>query len=259
MKGFFQAIGAYFRAFGVLSKHNLWSYAILPGLVSMGIGFVIFSLLGYLGGDLLDAFFKWLCGIYPPSWPLHDGICQATEWLAGSWLGEILAWIISFLINLFMFRYIVMIVVGPFMGGLSEKVELKEKGVPTDPMTFKENVSSLVRALRVVLRLISREIFWVLVISLAGLLLPGIGSLVSAGLIFVVQAYYAGFGNVDPTLDRKRMSIKESVSYARENRGWITGNGIPFLLIILIPFLGWFMAPVLATTAATLTYADRQK
>lgn len=259
MVGFFHAIGSYFRAIGFLSKNKLWSFAIIPGLVSVGVGVLVFIVLGSFADNLVDGFFSWLCDVYPPSWWLHDGICGVTEWLAGSWLGEIISWVLSLMLNLFIFRYIVMIVVPVFMGTLSEKVEENLSGKKVLGMNTVETLNSTLRGIRMALRNILREIIYVALISVGGLLLPGLGTLVSTGLAFVIQAFYAGFGNVDPVLDRRGKGVKDSVAYARGHRLWLTGNGTPFLLLILIPFLGWFLGPVLATVAGTMTYMKLEK
>ncbi|MCI4667192.1 MAG: EI24 domain-containing protein [Bacteroidia bacterium] len=258
MLGFFRAITAYFRAFGFLSKNKLWSYAIVPGLVSIGIGVVVFILLGSLGEGFVDAVFNWLCRVYPESWFLHDAVCNFTNWLINSWFGEFLSWIFAFLFDVFLFKYIVMIVVPFFMGTLSEKVEETLTGNKILAMNSSETLNSTVRGILMALRNILREIVWVAVITLAGLLIPGVGTIVSTVIIFMVQAFYAGFGNADSLLDRRRMGIKDSVKYARRNRIWLTGNGIPFLLLLFIPFLGWFLAPVLATVAVSMSYIKEE-
>ena len=69
-------------------------------------------------------------------------------------------------------------------------------------------------------------------------------------MIFLVQSYYAGFGNFDYYLER-RATVKESVRYIRQKRGLVIGNGAGFMLLLLIPVLGLFLAPVMSTIAAT--------
>jgi len=69
-------------------------------------------------------------------------------------------------------------------------------------------------------------------------------------LSFLIQAYYAGFGNIDYTLER-HLSYKESIAFVKQNRGMAIGNGIIFMLFLLIPFIGFIFVLPLSVTAAT--------
>jgi CysZ protein len=71
-------------------------------------------------------------------------------------------------------------------------------------------------------------------------------------LLFLVQAYYAGFGNIDYTLER-HFQYKESLQFVRKNRGLAIGNGIVFLLFLLIPVIGVLLVLPLSVTAASKT------
>jgi CysZ protein len=65
--------------------------------------------------------------------------------------------------------------------------------------------------------------------------------------IFVTQAYYAGFGNLDFTLER-HFRVRESVRFVRRNRGLAIGNGTVYLLLLL-SVVGFLVALPLATVA----------
>ena len=70
-------------------------------------------------------------------------------------------------------------------------------------------------------------------------------------LILTIQAYYAGFGNMDYTLERY-YNTKESVHFIHQHRGFAVGNGIIFLLLLAIPVLGIFLAPFFGAVGATI-------
>ncbi len=80
-------------------------------------------------------------------------------------------------------------------------------------------------------------------------LLPIIG-LFSTVLLFLVQAYYAGFGNMDYTLER-HFNYKDSLNFVRKHRGIAIGNGIVFMLFLLIPVIGIILVLPLSVTAAS--------
>jgi CysZ protein len=70
-------------------------------------------------------------------------------------------------------------------------------------------------------------------------------------LLVLVQAYYAGFGNMDYTLER-HLNYKESINFIAKNKGVSIGNGIVFMLCLLIPVLGIIIVLPLSVTAASV-------
>jgi CysZ protein len=78
---------------------------------------------------------------------------------------------------------------------------------------------------------------------------------------FLVQSYYAGFGNMDYTLER-HFKYRESINFVKSHRGYAIGNGIVFNAVLLIPIIGIILVlPVSVTAAskATLELLQQQK
>jgi CysZ protein len=97
------------------------------------------------------------------------------------------------------------------------------------------------------MRNLARELALTLLLLLLGLI-PVFGPF-SPILIFLVQSYYAGYGNMDYTMER-HFRIRETVHFVRKHRGLALGNGIVFMGLLLTG-LGFLIALPLGAVAAT--------
>ena len=235
-----KALNSYSTALGLISRHGLWGYFLLPGLICLLIAGGIFGGAWFLSDDIG----LWMSSLYPESWP-------GAEWIA-SGLGYLsFALILGF--TFIVFKYIALIVSAPFLGPLSEKIESLVTGQPAPPFKVQDIAIDLIRAIRISLRNVIRELFWTLVfLILFNVLIPVVGSALYAVAAFLIQSYYAGFGDMDPALERRRYGVRQRVAFVRTHKGLAIGNGVVFMILMLIPVVGWFLAPALGTAAATL-------
>ncbi len=226
------------KAFSLVSRHGLWSYILFPGLISL----LVALLLLFAGWGMAGNVGSWMQGLYPDTWWGHDFVDN----IAG-----ILAFLLTALILVFLYKYLVMIVVAPFLGPLSEKVERLATGQPAPPFSLKNTVRDTLRALRITFRNLLREMIYTLLL-LALNLIPLVGSAIASVSIFLIQAYYAGFGNMDPVLERRHMDVSQRVRFVSRHRWLAMGNGAVFVLLMFVPVIGWFLAPAYGTVGATL-------
>ncbi len=238
---FIKGVSAYFKAFSLISEMRLWKYLLVPGLISLLLG----GSMAAAAWGLSDNLGMWLQSWYP--WEWGAGIIAS---VAG-WIGLALMAIFGLII----YKHIILVVVSPFMSPLSQKVEERLTGIHTPNKGFQTSkaIKDIIRGLRVALRNITRELFFVSILFIFGLI-PVLGW-ISSILIFLVQAYYAGFGNIDYTLER-HYSVKGSNQFVKNNRWFAIGNGTVFLLILMTG-IGFLFAPPLATVAATLEASKR--
>ncbi len=229
--GFLKGLSSYGTAIQLTFRYGLWLYYLVPALISIllggGIGYGIWSVSDDLAG--------WMMGLWPFEWGKAwvDNVAQVFGGLAVGALGFVI------------FRNLVLALAGPFMSLLSEKVERKLSGQPAAPFSVSGFVSDLIRGLRIALRLIVRELFFTVVFLLLGLF--PLFSPFAVVFIFVTQAYYAGFGNLDFTLER-HFRVRDSIRFVRRNRGLAIGNGTVYLLL-LFSVVGFLVALPLATVA----------
>jgi len=241
--GFTQSVAAYFKALKLIPQYKLWPYLLIPGLISVLLAIAIGSLSFFLGDDLGRWLLSFLPGLDGDSW--FSGIWN---WLSGglqtaaNWMGSIL--IIA--VALILYKNLVIALIGPFLSPLSEKVEFELTGVKqASPPFFK----SLFRGLSLALRNIIKEILIVSFLFILGLF--PLFSVPAAISIFIIQAYYAGAGNMDFTLERY-FNRKDSIRFIRDNKGMAIGNGAIFLLLLSLG-IGFLIAPPLAAIVGTIT------
>jgi CysZ protein len=235
----FTSIGFYLKAHRAILRHRLWPYMILPGLMSfgffltlIGIGSLYFSNIStYIYQHYFPEFLKW-------------GILLA--------LTNLLLWILLFLSGYVLYQPVVLILFSPVLGYLSEVTETRVYGGPSAPLHLRQLVKDILRGAALSLRNLMRMI---LLIGLAWFMIfiPVAGALLSALIIFLIQAYYNGCALSDYTLERKDYSVRQRIRFTREHRARVTGLGIGFMLVLFIPVLGWFIAPAYGTVAATLS------
>lgn len=241
LKDFLSGIRAYNAALQHISKYRMWGWVFLPGLLSLILGGIIGIIAYQLSGDLggmISGFWKWEWGR-----SVVEGIAQ--------FFGGLLIVVAG----LFVFRQIVMVALAPFMSFLSEKVESQLRGRKTNrPFTLGQAIKDISRGLRLALRNIARELLATAFLFLLGLILPFLAPF-TAILIFLLQSYYVGFGNMDFTLERHK-GYRDSIRFIRKNRPLALGNGAVFMFMLLT-IIGFFFALPLGTVAATLETVKR--
>lgn len=236
MQGFIKGISAYLSVFGLISRHRLGLFLILPGLIGMllGVGIV------YGAWNASDDLGGLVSGLYPENWWGGNIVNGVADFFGG---------IIVLVVGVLLFKYLLLIVVSPLMSILSEKVE---KGISPSfqnrPFSIGRLMREMGRALKLNFRNILREVGLTILLTL--LSFSGILAPITTVLLFFVGAYYGGFGILDYVMER-HFSYKNSIAYVHQNKGLALGIGTVFMLILLIPFVGFFFAPTFATIAAT--------
>lgn len=238
---FRDGVEAYSNAFRLIRELRLWFFIVVPGVLSMIYGAAIFFAARGLGPEMAD----WLINKYPFEWG-SSAVAEAAIYVA---------WGSIAILGLILYKYIILILVAPFMSPLSETIEKHMVGEkPTARFSLIRMFKDVFRGLRISLRNIIREVFFTLLLLLVGFI-PLIG-FISAPAIFALQAYYAGFGNMDYTLER-HMGVRGSARFVRGYKGLAMANGAIFLALLMVPVAGLFFAPGLATVAGAIETVER--
>ncbi|MDO6852160.1 EI24 domain-containing protein [Cellulophaga lytica] len=235
LKNILKGIKAYAGTFALISKLKLWKYFLVPVLISVLTAAIIVLLAIWLSGSIGG----FIAQIWIWDWG-KEAFTAVSNFIGAT---------VIVVIGLLLYKHVVMALSAPFMSPVSEKIEAHLTGVPAHSHTNTTFSEQLWRGIRINVRNLAKEILFTIPILLLGFI-PVIG-VVSTVLLFLMQAYYAGFGNMDYTLER-HFNYKESVAFVKKNRGLAIGNGIVFMLFLFVPLVGIILVLPLSVTAATL-------
>ncbi len=195
----FKSLSAYGPAWRAMSKYKLWKYVWISGIISVTLtGLVVGFALSY--ADDLGRFFA---ERYPWDW--------GAELVAG--LGTFLAAFLMLVLVAFAFKYVVMVLVAPFMGLLSEELEHKLTGVAPPKFDGLQLFKDMLRGLRIALRNILREILYTLLVTLVGFIIPVIGNLVSTAIVILSRGILLALAT---------WTIPWSASASRFRKAWLS-------------------------------------
>jgi len=232
-----EGIKAYFGTLSLISKLRLWKYFIIPILISVLTGLSILLIAYFLSdniGNIISKIWMWEWGTQ--TFKTISGVVGALLILA---------------LGLVFYKHIVMALSAPFMSPVSEKIEAHLLGADAQSNRNTTFIQQLFRGIRLNLRNLLRELMLVIPLVLLSFI-PVIGIAFTI-LIFLVQAYYVGFGNMDYTMER-HFNYKQSIQFVKQHRGTAIGNGLVFMLMLFIPVVGFILTlPISVVAASTET------
>jgi CysZ protein len=233
---FIHGIRSYGKALSLIAELKLWKYFFIPALIGFLVGALILTL-AFAGADNIGL---WLTSLWPFEWG-ESVINGIANFLGG---------LIIIAIGLVIYKHVVMALSAPFMAPISEKIEIHLTGRKlNETNTASEYIRTLVRGIKINIRNLLIELLITLPLLILSFI-PGI-NIFSTLLIFYVQSYFSGYGNMDYTLER-HLNYNLTKSFVRKNKGVAAGNGFLFTLMLFIPVLGMMLTLPISTAAATV-------
>ena len=235
MKAITLVFNSFSDSFKVIKDAGLRKFYFLPGIISMFI-FGGFIYLGeYLSLNLasaLESFFK----LQEYGSILYIFI-------------KILVWICTVFFYYLVYKSLLLVIISPILGYVSERVETHLTGKKFD-FTFKDNLRFLIRGIDIGLKSFFKQMVGTCVVMLLGFIFPI--NLSIPLLIFIIQGYFTGFSFMDYTLERYNLSPKESLDFLKKQRVYAALCGGIFTLLFFIPVVGIFIAPLITCVATTM-------
>jgi len=228
-----------------LLKHpSLRLFVIIPLLVNI----VIFASLIGIGfsylTDLMDSMISKL-----PSW------LDFIEWILWPLIGITVS-----LITGYLFTAVALIIASPFNSLLAEKAEELITGREVDSLegiraALLEIPRAIVREILKLLYYVPMALF-VFILSIAlNALLPGIGTLITPALWFLLGAWMMSIQFVDYPMDNHKLSFGDVKEAVRSKRLSSMGFGGLVALCAGIPVVNFFVVPA-AVVGATLLWCE---
>lgn len=235
MKAITLVFNSFSDSFKVIKDAGLRKFYFLPGIISMFL-FGGFIYLGeYLSLNLASAL---------------ENFFKLQEY--GSILYifiKILVWICTVFFYYLVYKSLLLVIISPILGYVSERVETHLTGKKFD-FTFKDNLRFLIRGIDIGLKSFFKQMIGTCVVMLLGFIFPI--NLSIPLLIFIIQGYFTGFSFMDYTLERYNLSPKESLNFLKKQRVYAALCGGIFTLLFFIPVVGIFIAPLITCVATTM-------
>ncbi len=234
---------SYIKALRLIWANNLVRYLLIPVLLNI----IVVVALVFSGIGIGD----WINGIIERSTENMNG------WIhAGMVAIKIILPIVFFALFIFIGGTIVNILMSPIYTFLSEKTEtiLTGKDFPFD---MKQTIRDIWRAIRIAVRNTAKQLLLTALCLLLNFI-PAVGSIASLILIFIINAYYFGYGFMDYTYERWRLSPRDSRKETHKLKFVALANGAVYSLPLYL-FCGAFIAAFIggvSTVAATLSQLE---
>ena len=248
LKEIVTAVQSYFRAHRFISRHRLWKWIIVPGILYTLL-FIAGMYFFWSSSGQVVSYFTRASGL--DRWVSQ----QRSELLSFIFLmGGIMIRLIMMLFYFSLFKYVFLILGSPLFAYLSEKTESIMEGKDF-PFSWKQLLKDILRGIRLALRNTLWQTVYIIFLLLLSLI-PVVGWVVPVMTLFV-ECYYYGFSMLDYSCERHKFSASESISFIGKHKGLAIGNGMVFYLMHLVPFVGWVLAPAYAVVAATISLYHR--
>ncbi|WP_179337592.1 EI24 domain-containing protein [Winogradskyella ludwigii] len=230
-----KGIQAYAGSFALISKLKLWKYFAIPILISV----LTAAIIGLSAYGLSDNIGRFIAHIWPWDWG-SETFTSISTFIGG---------LVVIAIGLILYKHIIMALSAPFMSPVSEKIEAHLTGIEKHNHRKTSFREQLWRGIRINVRNLGKELLFTLPLLLLKFI--PVVNIFSTVLLFLLQAYYAGFGNMDYTLER-HFKYRDSINFVGKHKGIAIGNGIVFMLFLLIPVIGVILVLPLSVTASSV-------
>ncbi len=238
---FIAGVKSYQEAYDFTNQHHLWRFYWIPALINLLI-FMGVTWLGWHYGSDLIAYLK----SFVPFERMPDWAAQ----IVGFFITLLLR-ILTLILLMKLYRFIVMIFLSPVLGIIAEKVQLILLQIPEPEFDTALLIRNIIRGLRLTISNMCLELGITIPLMILGLFVPFLSPITTL-LILTTESYFIGFGAIDLRNEFVKLSGAESRKIIWKRKGISIGNGLTFSLLLLIPVFGILFAPIFSVVAGNL-------
>lgn len=240
-------LGKYFDAHQFVRKNNFWKYLLVSGISFLLLFTVTIKAILFGVNYIENPITQWLLPILQKFLTLSSD--DLTNGIKASF------WLIKKAIEAnkdAIFSALFLVVGTPFFSFISSKTEEIVTGTK---YTFKFNtfLKETKRGISISFRNSIKQLVLILLITLLALI--PLVEIFTPLLTFVIQAYYNGILMTDYTLERQGFSAKESEKFYKIHQSEMFAIGLGFMFLLLIPVVGWFVAPTYGLVTSYLYFS----
>lgn len=234
MKSIKLVLSSFSEALSLIKIIGLRKYFFIPGV----LGILLF-LIVMLGANFISiGLIKYIENIFNIN-EYHSII---------SIILKITIWIIVASIYFLVYKSILLVILSPIMGYVSEKVDNYLTGREYN-FSFNDNMKFIWRGIQIGIKSFIKQLIGMFIIMLCSFLFPI--NLSIPLLMFLLQGYFTGFSFIDYTLERYNFTPEQSLRFLKKQRLYSIWIGSIFTILFFIPFLGIFIAPLITCVAST--------
>lgn len=238
-------ISSYGLAWKLIKEKKMWGYFLFPVLISLSLAVLMYFLrmeIHQYITEVLNALIN------------HESWWEWAQWLTG-WIIDISLFILTWYVYLKIQKYILFIILSPVLAYLSEKTEEKLTG-KAHLFDFNQFIKDIARGILIAVKNFTIEMGLLLMLFLIGLI-PALAPFTGITAL-IIGWYFYGYSLMDYTNERKKLDVEQSNQSIKSKAGIAVANGMIFEFIFIIPVLGFVIAPILGTVAATIAMQDER-
>lgn len=241
------AISSFGSAHAFISKHRLWKWVLITGILYTLFLMGCFYFFGMSASYLLDEQLLEQSGLRGWISRINSGVLSFM--LSFTLL---VIWLIFALCYLSLAKYLWLFLAAPLLVHLNSIIASHMGNqASSEPGAFS---TSWLRALRMSLRNLLWQsvyllaLFLVALIPLAGWVVPFFALL--------IECYFWGFSMLDYAFRNRKLDYNDVISFSGGHKGYALGNGLVYYGLHLIPVAGWIVAPFYAQVAAAINCGE---
>lgn len=262
LRSFFNAIGVWFGSWKFIFHNGLAHFFLYPIIIS-----IVLSMGAIVLIKLFVDFIMGYVNSYFQYEPLDQGLWQNLRTVFSD-IGKYTTAFIIFILTFYLFnrvrKYLVLALMSPIMALLSERTDEILSGA-SFPFNKTQFIRDIFRGILLAVRNLFLELFltllmWGVAIYLS-LALPFLGIILApliAVVSFLIGAYFFGFSTMDYHNERRRLNMRQSITYVRKNRGTALGIGTVFSLLFMLPFVGVAVGTITCIVTTMMLMNEKQ-